>query len=495
MIIHHNPQDKFSRELIKQIEGLNLEIIIQGSNLIKCPVAPAIFYKNDKSFLVINKNNFDIIIENLKKNNILKIKEMIKKDPEFHKVDVFTKDFGPEGLETKDFNNINSLYSFHIEYNMKKILELFQSFWIYPKDISINYIHPERDQQNIHANTYLRDFGTKNLKDSIKKNGMYWPLIGYKENNKFVVYEGTHRAKAIKDINRKFLFISQTILNKEFPLSSLYTITNENHLHMQKMYFYNPDDFLAKFAIVNAQISNMIFKEKKIIQPYYSINNENDFKHIFEKKFILNNINEYTLPKEAISDIYNIYYKHNLKSYNNKMKWLNINDLNIENIDIKNWKGLKSLDPFLKKHNIKSLGEDILKNGMYWPFIVYLKNNKYYVAEGYHRYQALKSMNVNLKIQCIIEDQQCIFKDNVNNSCDYSEEIYIPKNIFPYNPFPYKTYDIVDSSEYINKIVVHNNTQKIQAYKLIPMIFKHLAIYLENRYGEEIEKINFIELL
>lgn len=47
----------------------------------------------------------------------------------------------------------------------------------------------------------------------------------------------------------------------------------------------------------------------------------------------------------------------------------------------------------------------------------------------------------------------------------------------------------------MNKIIIQNNIQKIQAYKLIPMVFKHMANYLNNRYGVKVKKFNFIKVL
>ncbi|MFW6007781.1 MAG: hypothetical protein ACOCP8_00840 [archaeon] len=101
---------------------------------------------------------------------------------------------------------------------------------------------------------------------------------------------------------------------------------------------------------------------------------------------------------EKICKFYNEYFINwNLKIFykiiGENIKWMNINDININDKTLDQWNDKD--DKFVydiwldnMKDNKMELGLDILKNGTYWPFTISDNNNK--VLEGKHRIYSIK---------------------------------------------------------------------------------------------------------
>lgn len=236
----------------------------------------------------------------------------------------------------------------------------------------------------------------------------------------------------IKDVNLNFNldnYIKQLSKIRDIPLLNIKYIYDKE----------NKCDNLTKNSILYIE-NNEIFIE-------YNKNFNN-------KYFIYNNRN--VNRKYTKEEILNIYYEdyinfnlHNIIKNNIlKVDFIEIDKLNIRfTITQKKWEHFET-DLFLKEFSKDKflLGEDIIKNGTYYPFMVTVNNGKYYVMEGNHRIMSLKLLrNSNLidnkKFLCIIFED-CIegapVLKKLNNSvilrhniqCEYSDEIINNEKIF-----------------------------------------------------------------
>ncbi len=140
------------------------------------------------------------------------------------------------------------------------------------------------------------------------------------------------------------------------------------------------------------------------------------------------------------SDIKTIYegYIDNLKNMIFPLKRVKLKDMNIEFDENRTWSKISAKDDYIKKYmnEKKGLGEHIVKHGTYWPFSCYVKNGKYYVAEGVHRYESLMMIADNALLEkeflCIIIPESVnkmsiseIRWDN-EDSIDWPVDIKIP---------------------------------------------------------------------
>ena len=124
---------------------------------------------------------------------------------------------------------------------------------------------------------------------------------------------------------------------------------------------------------------------------------------------------------DNVSMMYNDYYinftlKNLLVSRNVGYQFVEVNKIHIpDTVGQMMWERYIS-DPYINKYIDKKgdLGVDIIQNGYFWPFVVYVKNGEYYIREGVHRLYSLNlciNNNIvedNYKVFCIILDDKNI---------------------------------------------------------------------------------------
>lgn len=408
-------------------------------------------------------------------------------------IDATTKSVVIQGV-SKDsvcFDNIQEAYEFHIEYNIKAISDIYNIQWLISDKISVVPIEKQAHDMNEY-------FETRSLSDltlDIKNNGMYFPFFGHFEYDKFVAEEGTHRANAIKELSGTFMCISKKDgtpfnLSDRSAIESITCYEYEGDYRFTKRTIDVLDYPMFLFVSNNIKMSNEIFGlGEDRFNSFKMINSETNLNRILSVDFIRKNKKFYSVENEDVQRMYD-RFTDNIGNFN--CKWINIKDLQIE--DLKN-KDVAFIDPFVASLDNDSFKQELLTNGMMYPFIVYLKDNKYYVAEGYHRYQALASLH-NYEAYCIVYDFDKIYNPYPVYAKDYQKDIYIPRVVFPYQEYPYVPgldgYEIIESDDILCKIKVTNDVQLIQAYKLMPMVMKHMMNFLNVRYGEEIDHRSYL---
>lgn len=506
MLLVYNQHCKVNREFIGRINKEKIDIEIKDMDEVQRNISayPCLIYDEENS-LVITEDSLEDVIE-LFQNNIFDrdgIVEKIDKDNfrQYNKlkIDVFEE---PQ-YEIHLFNNINEMYEFHIEYNTKALTNLCDYEWISAEKLNEHTIDSEQELINMKSNDYLRENTIEDLANDIQQNGMYWPFLGYWENDKFVVTEGTHRVKAVKKIGGKYLCLflkdGSNYINNDENIEdlNLFLYVYEGKLMLRKKRVKYIMEALSEYVSINQKISDSIFRKdfNEHINPYYMISKKIDFNRLLSEDFIRDNIEYYSQDKETVQDLYDKYLD-NLAKYESCSKWININDIHIEYNQNKNFEDLCEADPFLNAYDMEHLSGDILNNGMYWPFIVYYKDEKYYIAEGYHRYQALKESGVNIDIYCIVLDKDIIYEKIPCYDNNYEEEMYIVEDLFPHDTYPYIPHNpgfiIIEELDNCFKIKINNDIQKIQAYKTFPMTLKHMINFLNIRYGEDITRGQFV---
>ena len=115
---------------------------------------------------------------------------------------------------------------------------------------------------------------------------------------------------------------------------------------------------------------------------------------------------------DNVSMMYNDYYinftlKNLLVSRNVGYQFVEVNKIHIpDTVGQMMWERYIS-DPYINKYIDKKgdLGVDIIQNGYFWPFVVYVKNGEYYIREGVHR---LYSLNLCINNN-IVEDNYKVF--------------------------------------------------------------------------------------
>lgn len=397
--------------------------------------------------------------------------------------------------DTIVFDTVEQAYEFHLEYNTKSLSSIYNIKYFNNTEILIDDELYEEEIKN--NNNYFDSRNFQDLIQDIKVNGMYFPFFGYEEDNKFIVIEGLHRAKAIQEIPGQYLCISKKD-NTEFNMGSLeaidwifcYEYKGENTFLRRKIDRMDIPAFL--YISNNIMLSNEIFLLDSRFPSFSLINHEFPLDRFLSLDFIRNNKVYYSKNKSDIQDLYNRYLD-NQKLF--EMLWININDLNIENLENKGEESILN-DPFLNIE-LDKLKEELLIYGMMYPFIVYKKNDVYYVAEGYHRYQALT--NTSCEVACFVFDFDKIYHRYPSYAEDFVKTVFIPKDIFPYQEYPYVPnlfgFKILEENNLWYKIEVTNDIQLIQAYKLIPMVIKHMVNYLKYRHNEEITIFNHMRLI
>jgi len=101
--------------------------------------------------------------------------------------------------------------------------------------------------------------------------------------------------------------------------------------------------------------------------------------------------------KTEVEEFYNKdYIQFNLRQLLKQdwiqFRWMDIDDLHNRQIHDAEWKDCLD-DPYLEKYRTAkiALAKDILDNGTYWPFSIAKLDGKYYVYEGNHRIDAIKT--------------------------------------------------------------------------------------------------------
>lgn len=97
------------------------------------------------------------------------------------------------------------------------------------------------------------------------------------------------------------------------------------------------------------------------------------------------------ITKERVLDYYYNFYLENLKLLNKNLsyKFLTLSEMYSSNKIDYNVNG----DLFLINLNSQTLGQDILLNGMFWPFFVSYQQDKYFILEGKHRFDSLSLLH------------------------------------------------------------------------------------------------------
>lgn len=97
--------------------------------------------------------------------------------------------------------------------------------------------------------------------------------------------------------------------------------------------------------------------------------------------------------KKKIIEFYNSYIK-NLEYTPFKTTFIHPKDMHLRQLKYRSWETDSKKDAYIKEsiHNHLSLGQDILKNGTYWPIWLYEENNKTIVSEGIHRVDSIKQL-------------------------------------------------------------------------------------------------------
>lgn len=134
------------------------------------------------------------------------------------------------------------------------------------------------------------------------------------------------------------------------------------------------------------------------------------------------------------------------------MKEICCQDLHIDNIEGKtcSWDHQSLSNDYIKSalEDKTKIAKDILKNGMYFPVVVYYsdKHQKYIVAEGRHRVLSFLEYDKNYKILCLIIPKEFIFRKNTDTN---KSSLQLPKKIKLFYP-----------PDYINKQSFYSHIDK-----------------------------------
>ena len=399
---------------------------------------------------------------------------------------------------SKDYLTLDSIeacYEFHIEYNTKALSYIYEIEYLDSGDI---YVDEETYSDIIYNPEINNYFDTRDMDDlisDISEYGLYFPLFGYRdEDNRFIVTEGIHRAKAIQSLGGTCMCIYKSdgtpfditdLTNLSQPLE-LYEYTGNLTFIKRTVDKLNYPAFLC--ISNNILISNELFLVAERFKSVYMLNNEIEVSRLLSPEFIRQNKRYYSLVK---ADIQELYGKFLLNKSLFDIQTMDIGTLAIEDIPDKEDSVLSLLDPYLSSMDNEDLKEELTSNGMLFPFVIYEREGDYYVAEGYHRFEALSNANLACGVECLIYGFDKIYYRYPSYAEDFEKEIYIPKKIFPYQEYPYVPglagFQIIEEGDNWYKIRVTNDIQLIQAYKLLPMVLKHMINYLYYRFGESIE--------
>lgn len=102
------------------------------------------------------------------------------------------------------------------------------------------------------------------------------------------------------------------------------------------------------------------------------------------------------------------YYLKNLQILYSKginLSFLNIDEfITEESADLYKSATLDIKDKWLFRKNIEEFGKTLEKEGTYWIVSARIENEQLIIEEGRHRLYALKAINSNKRLLCIIED-------------------------------------------------------------------------------------------
>lgn len=153
------------------------------------------------------------------------------------------------------------------------------------------------------------------------------------------------------------------------------------------------------------------------------------------------NLSLYPYTLNETQNLYNLWLELNLKSILLHPQGFPYIWLKLEDIEFYKEFGMEwnlSNDPFANKYNENKidLAKSILKNGTYFPCLVFKENNKYYIKEGKHRITALK-----------MAQQQNLVPSNFSLFC-----IIVPKFLIYYQPYSFDYYLIKSPPLYVINI-------------------------------------------
>ncbi len=136
---------------------------------------------------------------------------------------------------------------------------------------------------------------------------------------------------------------------------------------------------------------------------------------------------------------------------------------------------------------LKSLGEDIEKNGTYWAFICYRDGR---IKEGGHRYDALQSINSNRKVMAVIID-------DINTGFATQKELktqYAMKLFFPENDIKrfYKTKHRFSDFKKIGKSLYYVTTNHLAEIDQILIRYSMYLSWLLFEYHGQIKPVDFV---
>lgn len=389
------------------------------------------------------------------------------------------------------FDTVAQAYEFHIEYSTKIIEKIYRIEHLDYNDLYIDDAIYSDTIWNKQYNTYFQYRNLTDLASDLKIHGMYFPLFGhYNENNQFIVDEGTHRAKALQGFSGKCMCISKFDNTKFYsdspaPLNHMYMYEYIGNNTFRTILVNNLNLPAIVYIENNIKISEEIFNTDPRIRASYIVNNSAGVNRLPSTSLIVRGKKYYSLKSSDIQEVYN-KFADNVKLFDTQ--WIDIHDIKFKEVRWSDRSHLAAFDPFLTMDK-KDFQADLIKNGMMAPFIVYIEDGEKYIAEGHHRYHALKDLDC--KVECIVYDLEKIYEDEPCNIIERGMDIYIPKNIFPYNMYPYIPgslgFIIVEETDLWYKIKVHNKTQLMQAYKLMPAVLKHMVNYLHYMHGESIK--------
>lgn len=159
---------------------------------------------------------------------------------------------------------------------------------------------------------------------------------------------------------------------------------------------------------------------------------------------------------QLISKIYNDFYiETNLKNVCKyfDIEWLYVNDIKSPSIP-----NLVKSDPFISEEDYcETLGNDIIRNGTYCPYVI---DNNYLINYGQHRLAALKHCNFTKKIFCIkITKSQLLIKNELNS--DKYTKLDDTFKIYNLNISDFKVdediYCWINSSRILNFLIIEDN--------------------------------------